>query len=319
MKIIKTIHKHGGIRGSIKFGVQKIAGLEKIQEEIDTLRFFMEEYVDITQFPKTKDADLRLLQDGLLILLKIFDKLCKKYNLSYWLSSGTALGAERHHGFIPWDDDLDVCMPREDYDKVIPLLKDELEPYGILVRWGGYFDKWGYLARLALAYKTLETGIWMDIFPAEKTSISIPISDARPILDKAIDQYRQYYLKVQNRIDDQIIKKQRSEIFSSYGIGEGEHIIYIEAPEFGDGHRYMLEDDVFPIKRVSFEDTMIPVYNNNPAYLVQCYGQHYMSFPKRGIGNHLDPDGMPAKTRAKRHNIDMNEVISHLEDVYHQI
>ena len=319
MKKTSNTHYCRGLKKHIKHGIQRLAGIEQIQDEINTLHYFFNEYIDITQFPKTKDPDLRIMQNGLLLLLKIFDKLCKKNGLTYWLSSGTALGAERHHGFIPWDDDLDVCMPREDYDKVIPLLKDKLEPYGIIVRWGGYFDNWGYLARLALAYKTLETGIWMDIFPAEKTYISKPISDARPDLNNAIDEYRQYYLSAQNVVDDQEIKKKRADIFSSYGIGKGDITIYIEAPEFGSGHRYMHEEDIFPIKRVSFEDTMMPVYQNNPAYLVQCYGQHYMDFPQRGILDHVDPDGQHAKTRAKRHGVDMQEVIEYLENVYKQI
>lgn len=317
-KLVHKIHKHGGIKGSIKYAIRKIAGLEHVEEEIRTLQFLLNEYVDITQFPKAKDPDLKIMQNGLLILLKIFDKLCEENNLTYWLSSGTALGAERHHGFIPWDDDLDVCMPREDYDKVIPLLKDTLEPYGIIVRWGGYFDNWGYLARLALAYKTLETGIWMDIFPAEKTRISTSVSEARSQLNKAIDEYRQYYMKAQNVTDDQEIIRKRREIFSSYGIGKGDNTIYIEAPEFGDGHRYMLEEDIFPIKRVCFEDAMMPIYQNSQAYLVQCYGQHYMNFP-RIMQEHLDPDGQCAKTRAKRHGVDMKEVIEHLDNVYKKI
>lgn len=55
-------------------------------------------------------------------LLEAFDKLCQKHGLRYTLYAGTMLGAIRHKGFIPWDDDLDVAMPREDYEKLIALI-----------------------------------------------------------------------------------------------------------------------------------------------------------------------------------------------------
>ncbi len=58
------------------------------------------------------------------ILIK-FDEICKKYNLKYSLSSGTLLGAVRNGKFIPWDDDVDVMMPREDYEKLIAIAEKE--------------------------------------------------------------------------------------------------------------------------------------------------------------------------------------------------
>jgi lipopolysaccharide cholinephosphotransferase len=55
-----------------------------------------------------------------------FKEICKQLNLTYFMVSGSALGAVRHGGFIPWDDDLDICMIREDYEKFLDIAKEEL-------------------------------------------------------------------------------------------------------------------------------------------------------------------------------------------------
>jgi len=59
-------------------------------------------------------------------LISFIDNVCTKYNLEYWLDYGTLLGAKRHEGFIPWDDDTDLGMMREDFEKIFPLLKKEV-------------------------------------------------------------------------------------------------------------------------------------------------------------------------------------------------
>lgn len=72
------------------------------------------------EFKKTKfDIDFDSLKKKELEILKEFISCCEQMNLTYYISYGTLIGAIRHGGFIPWDDDIDVCMPRPDYDKFI--------------------------------------------------------------------------------------------------------------------------------------------------------------------------------------------------------
>lgn len=80
------------------------------------------------------DEDLQHLKSVFLGMYKDIYAVCSKYNLTVMLNGGTALGAVRHQGFIPWDDDLDLMLPREDYNKLIEVFDAELgEKYDLSV------------------------------------------------------------------------------------------------------------------------------------------------------------------------------------------
>ncbi len=311
-KITQSV-KNRGIKGTLE---RVLIG--KRREEFDTLYYLLNQITDITTIPHVKNEALRIMQLCDTELLHIFDKLCMKYNLRYWLDSGTLLGAIRHRGFIPWDDDLDVMMPRKDYDKVIPLMKEEMEQYGIVVRWGGYFDNMGYMARLAFAYKTVETGVWMDIFPADCCNSAVPAAEIEPVIQKKISKFQKYYFSHEKKCSVRQLTEKKMEIFDD--IPKGKYKIWYGCPEFAyDGHIVIDDNILFPLQKADFEKYSLNVPADPDCYLSKMYGNNYMEYPRSGLLHHTDPDGGLAQDRAKKHNVDMNKVLEHLASVYSAI
>lgn len=113
-------------------------------------------------------------------LLAEFDRVCKNNGIKYIASGGTMLGAVRHKGFIPWDDDLDVMMLREDYEKLVTIAKKEFKnPYFFLTTTRGNDFICGYSklcnSNTTALIKSIEgvgykynQGIFIDIFPLDK-------------------------------------------------------------------------------------------------------------------------------------------------------
>ena len=77
---------------------------------------------------------MNILQQNLFNLLTEFDDICKKYDINYFLAAGTALGAVRHHRFLPWDDDMDLYITRDNWNKLRNVLETEENWLFILVR-----------------------------------------------------------------------------------------------------------------------------------------------------------------------------------------
>lgn len=78
----------------------------------------MNDFQKYQEFEISNGVSIRQLQMKLLEIFTYFKQICEENNLTYWCGGGTMLGAVRHKGFIPWDDDLDVFLPREDYEKL---------------------------------------------------------------------------------------------------------------------------------------------------------------------------------------------------------
>ena len=136
---------------------------------------------DITVVRKVQLVELEII--------KVIDKICRDNGITYYLCAGTALGAVRHKGFIPWDDDLDIMLKREDYDRLIELLKTEL-PSDLWLQCydtdKNYWQPFAKVRKLGTVYKEKgqeklpdeKCGVWVDIFPldyAKKVGVSLKL------------------------------------------------------------------------------------------------------------------------------------------------
>lgn len=141
------------------------------------------------------DNKLTELQNRLLLILQWYHNFCVENNLKYYLLGGTMLGAARHQGFIPWDDDIDVGMPRKDYEAFLQLTKNK--QYGDFVVEGIDTDNTDFYYGYTKIYDTNSTlientrykikrGIYIDLFPLDGVAdIETEImSSFKPILNR---------------------------------------------------------------------------------------------------------------------------------------
>lgn len=126
---------------------------------------------------ENNSRDLEKLHFVQFEMLKTFDAICKNHDINYVLFAGTALGAIRHQNFIPWDDDLDVALLRDDYEKFLKIAKNELAPEYYLQKefsahWPMFYTKLrknntAYIEKMAPIDHKQHQGIYIDIFPCD--------------------------------------------------------------------------------------------------------------------------------------------------------
>ena len=128
---------------------------------------------------RRKDDSLCQHQQALLVLLREFDRVCKQLGIPYVLFSGTLLGAVRHRGFIPWDDDLDILMMREDYDRFMEQADAVLDRNKFFLQ-KEFSEHWPLcFSKLRLNHTAclekyhprdpqVHQGIYIDLFPCDR-------------------------------------------------------------------------------------------------------------------------------------------------------
>lgn len=146
-------------------------------------------------------SGLRKGQRRMVEIVKEIDKICRRHNIRYWLDFGTLLGAVRHKGFIPWDDDLDISVFKEDYRHLLSLLEKELPPQ-FSVMWPGNNKNFPFnFAKVVDSRSRVEAidewtkragmeGLWVDIFPMEH--------GCRPIRRLVEPLYGRCYRRIHN-------------------------------------------------------------------------------------------------------------------------
>lgn len=243
---------------------------------------------------------LRKHQLKMLEMLKYIDQVCRKHSIDYWLCSGTLLGAVRHGGFIPWDDDVDIEMRREDYRRLMDILKGKIKPGYALQTHETDVNYFLPFAKLRdLNSKIVEPnknggkdkdinykyrGIFIDIFPLERNCV---------FLMKCAEKYFLLILKLTELKNDKWgMKLCVEKVLYSF-------MIYVLIPFFRliSGfvtssaklhHTYGLPflkprfiKDIYPLKRIIFEGEEFNAPNNSEAYLKTIYGEDFMSIPSK--------------------------------------
>lgn len=265
---------------------------------------------------EVKGDTLKELQSTLLDMLKDFDRVCQKYDIPYTLSGGTMLGAVRHEGFIPWDDDIDLNITRDGYERFVSVFQDELadkywlhrpeetENYGLgLAR----LRKKGTRYKDKESYFTEECGVFIDIFIYENVPNNPLLRKGHGVVSLALGfalSCRRFlvnsdeYLKLAED-DEQLTKVFRTKarfgkLFSFLSVDSwcrlwnkwnslcgNSNSKYLSIP-VGRKHYFgetFQRDMIFPVQKAKFEDALLPIPNTPDHYLTKLYGD-YMRIPE---------------------------------------
>lgn len=261
-----------------------------------------------------EEKELKQLQQIELDVLKDFANVCAELELPYFMVGGSAIGTVRHKGFIPWDDDIDVCMLREDYNKAIYYIRKELaDKYtvydcntqrGHVLTFSKLCKNGTKIQEETYADTNNITGIFIDIFPYDKTTADSKLRKkqirktwiwARMMVlseykhprfpdelkglklkvAKVICVMIHYVLKILHLNKRFFYKKYLKEA-TQYN--KSEEQLYIDFSYIHPEKVMCTYDMIFPLKEMPFEDITVQMLNNADKYLTSQYGD-YMKIP----------------------------------------
>lgn len=221
------------------------------------------------------DSNLKKLQQFDSQFLDLFANVCEKENITFWLDFGTLLGAERHNGFIPWDDDIDIAMLRSDYDKIDELHERYLKNKGISLSNGaGFYHK---IKRLKYKNTPIQIDIWpYDLICDNKNDINV-------ISEKIRKCNQEYCKRNSQRLNDDInvdilksIRNRKLNITDS--ISKSTHLVNgCEWITYSSPRVYKI-NHIFPLVNCRFGERNYLVPNNAKYVLYDIYGD-YKKFP----------------------------------------
>ncbi|PNC04425.1 hypothetical protein CXU21_10405 [Akkermansia muciniphila] len=228
----------------------------------------------VSQVPPAT-GKLRLLQDGNTVLLALFARKCRENGLRYWLDYGTLLGAVRHRGFIPWDDDLDASMMRPEYDRLLELLPT------LFPREEGF--TWKRHAFLQIGYEG--TPLNIDVYPYHFYSGPLVDAEQHDSLDRRLSAFKKDVVLVKDRInltDEEVQRKIRREILEGREPGEEKDCpgIFLSPAITFTKNTHLSYETFFPLGTMDFEGLKFSVPNHARQYLQFFYGD-YLSYPDR--------------------------------------
>ncbi|MBQ9386876.1 MAG: LicD family protein [Bacteroidaceae bacterium] len=248
-------------------------------------------------------SSLRNLQLQLVDILIEFDRICRKNNIDYWLDSGSLLGAARHGGFIPWDDDLDVCVLKRDRRKLAKALRKDLSaPFSFVDansskdytrRWGRLYNNNVTVSRMVDNPKVKggtmlrEESIWLDIF-FEANGV--------PAVSRKIDLfYGRCYRRRYGLIQDGWFRHVTGVLiypFAELTVATARllgRVIHRNSliHDYGTGfYSQRFINDIFPLGEIEFEGHRFKAPCNTDHYLTVIYGK-WNSIPDKKENHRL--------------------------------